>query len=282
MRPPTARRRARVNRTIPRRTPPVHTRGTQRSPKDWVGMIAILVGVVPAMLSVARIVVFAQFDLASIQILLQTLNIAAIATDSAILLVPWLATAFAFALGFAVGQLIQLKVRSTKVRDWLTLLTFSACAGALLGTMPFMPMGGFACGFAFASARNEQVSSVPGRKIFRLLKRFFLASALVGVVLVVALGLMGIYVRLYQMWLPIEAVAYRGGGQFGYVLQAGDHHLTFMSHNTRKIEILKADDVESRTLCQIPNILETSLWSYETDPVPRKSVGVPECSELVR
>lgn len=195
-------------------------------------LAALLLTGVPITMVVLKTLVFAEFDLRLVRILARHIDFAAVAFSAfspTFLLLP--------AIAFLGLYTVVPKTRKGRwIRRGLFALVVLSCA--LLPAM-LTALTLFGVLFTWYHARDLRQ---PGRDHRRTV------TATVAVPLIV--GTLAINLSGEQFWLPTEAVERTDGTRLvGYVVESGDHDLTFIAHDTRRPEILRQDSIRSRTLC---------------------------------
>ncbi|GAA4827310.1 hypothetical protein GCM10025787_01580 [Saccharopolyspora rosea] len=224
--------------------------GTGRGARDVWGPLGMVITVVPVVLVVLRLLVVARFDPTAVKVLLQTLNVAAIATDTVILAVPYATCAALYCAGHLVMRKLEPWVHGLRRTPVFVL----AVAAVLFGGYLFIsaPVGilamFFLAGVTFTGLRRNLRTGTPASYdrlhdlLFKTLGWALLGITSAGVLYALSL-------RMNEMWLPTELVVHKGEKELGYVLQAGDHDTTFMRYDRREIRIIRSDEVDSRSIC---------------------------------
>ena len=104
---------------------------------------------------------------------------------------------------------------------------------------------------------------------------------------IILVGLMLLTVLTGQaQWVPSEKVYTKDQRYVGYVLEAGDHHLTIVEYNSRKPLILQQDDVQRRVLCETNEERTLDRWADTNLTLPALLFGsaakvrVPGCADV--
>jgi len=228
------------------------------APRSLVALLqdhlALVVAIVPVLLSLQRVFAVARGDRATLVTLLSTLDVRAILLGT-----------FAWVLPTAVGVVAAmlwigwLQQRSQArgsdgaagaVSLWPALLT-SAAALVLFSFGPVFDLVNLLlCVAAVAFFRKPERNRV-GRAL------------LIGVGFVVfVLG--PVVFRAANMWLPAERIMVKGQpASVGYVLAVNNLDVTVLDAATSSVHRLRPDDVESRTICRLNSGLESvSLAGY--------------------
>lgn len=221
--------------------------------QEHIGLVLTLI---PVVLSILRVFAVANGDRATLVTLLTTLDVTAVLLGT-----------FAWALPTAVGVVAAIL--------WIRWLQPRPSSGApeaanratslwptVLATLVALIL------FALAPV-NDLVNlllCVAAVFVFRKPERNRLGRALmIGAgFLVFVLG--PVVFRGANMWLPAERIEVKEQPTLvAYVLAADRLHVTVLRADTSTAQILRLDDIESRTICRVnPGVESTSLVSYLT------------------
>lgn len=134
------------------------------------------------------------------------------------------------------------------------LLIAVADAGLVLVSAPILLIG-FLGGRRIQMAYELAMAGNPPKGLGRRLRKERSLNTL-SVVLILSLGaLVGLTLIQGRMWLPPELVSTDDDTYLGYVVQEADW-MTIMLHDDRSIVRVKAEDVESRRVCDV----QTGRW----------------------
>lgn len=106
-----------------------------------------------------------------------------------------------------------------------------------------------------------------------------------GFIILVGLMLLTVFTGQAQ-WVPSEKVYTKSEQYVGYVLEAGDHHLTILKYNSREPLILQQDDVQRRVLCETNETRTRNSWADTNLTLPELLFGsaakvrVPSCADV--
>lgn len=106
-----------------------------------------------------------------------------------------------------------------------------------------------------------------------------------GFIIVLSVMLVTVFTGQAQ-WVPSEKVYTKDRWYVGYVLEAGDHHLTILEYNSRRPLILLQDDVQRRVLCETNERRTRSSWADTNLTLPALMFGtapgvrVPGCADV--
>lgn len=272
-----------------------------RNMQDLSSVIGIVIAIIPAFLALVRILLVARFDPFMIKVLLQTLNVPAIAAESVILWLPVAAGIGGVTIGFWTVYSVQNQDRTTyDLSAWIAIaLVMTGITAAFFLPLSWCVSGGGLCfGSAYGLIKdgNRTRDFGPARRKWN--KRFQVFVIWFAAV-ILSIGSVGLVaVRIGQMWLPVEVIEQSKGKQLGYVLHAGDHATTVASFDLRSVEIIQSEEIRSRTLCykkqpgdeifladrsiasMINSTISGSSFRSVIDPTVRSPV-VPKCSGLV-
>ncbi|MBP2184653.1 hypothetical protein [Amycolatopsis magusensis] len=219
------------------------------SMERWLNYL-LLAG--PALFALIRFLIVARFDEQRLRVVLRTLDITAVVVSTAVPMLP-LATGIAIAIWL---RAMSAKPQWRTLHIALTGCTLTAGAGLRLPATYVVVLI-----IVFGSElwrRSDRVRSISGRW------RWFVPS--LGYVVT---GFTALLAALYlifggagRMWLPTEEVQTGEKSEVGFVLEAGDHDLTFMRRQGGVILIFRQEQVVRRTLCRV----EESGWDSPMHP----------------
>ncbi|MFD0206292.1 MULTISPECIES: hypothetical protein [Saccharothrix] len=235
-----------------------HRRGDVRRPArswTWLELAALLLTGVPIAMVVLKTLLFADFDARLIRVLGRHIDFAAVAFSAfspTFMVLP----AFAFIALYAV---VPKTTKGRVVRGALFTVVLLSCA-----LLPLLLAGMMVLGVAatWLQVRNmREAHGFSRRTVTTILAVPLIAGTL-------AINLYGV-----QFWLPTEAVERTDGTRLvGYVVESGDHDLTFIAHDTRRPEILRQDSVRARTLCTLTDVRPGTIGHALTTPAYKLAI----------
>ncbi|MEV1116508.1 hypothetical protein AB0I91_15665 [Actinosynnema sp. NPDC049800] len=222
---------------------------------SWFELAALLLTGVPIAMVVLKALLFADFDLRLVRIVARHIDFAAVAFSAfspTFMVLP----AFAFVALYAVVP----KTRKGRVvRGALFAAAVLSCA-----LLPLLLAGMMLAGVA-----------VTWLEIRGMREEHGFSRRWVTAVLAIPLTACTLAINFHgvQFWLPVEAVERTDGTRsVGYVVESGDHDLTFIAHDTRRPEILRQDSVRGRTLCTLTDVRPGTIGDVLVTPAYKLAI----------
>lgn len=196
-----------------------------------------LVTLLPVGLGAIGLLSFARWNMSTALVIVKTLNLSSILLVYSYLLLGPLA--FLGCLWYVMSE----RLLARKFR--YTLLLIAATGALLFVSQPFDLARPYMIGLVLATPAAGlmrwliQRHHRPAAGTRRVVGGYFTA-----IVVVIAAA-------IRFPWLPLEIVVTEDGRRMsGWVLESGDHDLTFMRRDSDIAEIIRQDDIVSRTLCE--------------------------------
>ncbi|WP_367136083.1 hypothetical protein [Saccharothrix sp. HUAS TT1] len=201
---------------------------------SWLELAGLLITGIPIAMVVLKALLFADFDLQVLRVVARGMDFAAVAFST-------FGPTFTLLPAFALVGLYAVVPRTRKGR-----FTRGALFVAVLLSCSLLPLVWAAMTLvgvvgAWAQVWRPWEEPVQDRRV---------VTAVLAVPLV--WGTLVFNLSMVAFWLPTEVVERTDGTRaVGYVVESGDHDLTFIHHDTRRPEILRQDSVRGRTLCSL-------------------------------
>ncbi|TQM83162.1 hypothetical protein FHX81_5580 [Saccharothrix saharensis] len=201
---------------------------------SWFELAGLLLTGIPIAVVVLKTLLFADFNLQVIRVVARGIDFAAVALST-------FGPTFLMLPAFALVGLYAVVPETRKGR-----VTRGALFVAVVLSCALLPLGWAAMTLLGLVGTAAQLWR-PGRKDVDNRR---VETAMLVVALVVSTLVSNLYAMTF--WLPTEVVERTDGTRLvGYVVESGDHDLTFIHHDTRRPEILRQDSIRDRALCSL-------------------------------
>jgi hypothetical protein len=257
--------------------------------RRWLEHLGLIVSIVPVFVASANLVALVRNDFNVLPAVLRGIDFVSVAFGAFFSIVEVIPFLVAYSLPILLRR--RRYGRWRRIGVWLLVflvavsffplyVSLVSVSAALFGTLGAKVMDHDS---QCTSVDSSEESSAPtpllrSQRLLRAAMKYYLVYSLL--LLIVIAPYLG-----NPAWMPVEEVRTKDGVHVGWVLESGDHDLTFLTSQDRQPMIIRQADIEKRTLCLLRKtegfLPRWTLVGYLTGGAGNDA-SLPVCSEQGR